>query len=324
MKIRPRRLRSTQAIRDLVSDVHLSPSALMQPIFIKEGLAAPTPIDGMYGVMQHTEDSFLEILDEAVAAGVKSVMLFAVPTRRDASGSEATNPDGILSRSVRKARAHIGDRLALVADLCLDEFTDHGHCGVLALDGSVDNDSTLEIYGEMATALAKAGADFLGASGMMDGQVGFVRGVLDDNGFTNTGILAYSAKFASGFYNPFRNAVESQLQGDRRGYQQDYRRAGESLLELELDIAEGADIVMVKPALAYLDILKSASEISSVPVAAYVVSGEYAMIEAAAAAGVLNRHAAILECLTAVRRAGANIICTYWATEIARKLKENL
>jgi porphobilinogen synthase len=292
------------------------------PVFVREGLAEPRAIDGMFGVEQHTETSVVRVYDDLIAAGVQSVMIFAIPELRDAEGSEAYSPDGILTRSVRRARERCGDRLVIIADLCLDEFTSHGHCGVLDEHGAVDNDATLERYGQMALRLAAAGADMLGASGMMDGQVGFVRQVLDDAGFRDVAILAYSAKYASSFYGPFRNAVESQLEGDRRGYQQDPRNRRESCREIELDVEQGADVVMVKPALSYLDVVSDAARQTSVPVAAYVVSGETAMVEAAAAAGAIDRERAIDEVITSVARAGATIICTYWALELALRWKE--
>lgn len=319
---RPRRLRSTSAMRELVAEVSLTPASLMQPLFVREGLTAPREISGMPGVLQHTETSFLKELDRALSAGVVSVMLFAIPESRDPSGSAALDPSGILNRVVRAARAHVGGRLVIVADLCLDEFTSHGHCGVLDSSGAVDNDGTLEAYGLMALELARAGTDLLGTSGMMDGQVGHVRKVLDQNGFDRTGILAYAAKYASSFYGPFRNAVESELTGNRKSYQQDYRNRTESIREIALDLEQGADVVMVKPALSYLDIVSAAAELSTVPVAAYLVSGELAMIESGAANGFIDRDGAIWEALYSVRRAGAQIICTYWATEFAQKLKE--
>lgn len=319
---RPRRLRTSPAMRELVADVTLSPSNLMLPLFVREGIESPREIDGMPGVLQHTEKSFLSVLDEAIEAGIASVMFFAVPEVRDELGSHACTPDGILARVIRLAREHVGDKLVLVADLCLDEFTDHGHCGVLDLRGQVDNDATLIHYVSMACALAEAGADLLGTSGMMDGQVGAIRSGLDSQGYVNTGILAYAAKYASNFYGPFRNAVESQLSGDRKTYQQDFRRTKEGAEEILLDLEEGADMVMVKPALAYMDVLTHAAQLSSKPVAAYVVSGEYSMVEAASAQGVIPREATIFELLYALKRAGANIICTYWALEFALKLKE--
>lgn len=321
MNNRPRRLRQSAAMRELVADVSLLPKDLMLPLFVKEGLSEPREILGMPGVLQHTEESFVKVLDDAVSAGIVSVMFFAVPELRDEQGSQACSSDGILSRVIRRAREQIGDKLVLVADLCLDEFTDHGHCGVLDITGSVDNDATLEHYVTMATALAEAGADLLGTSGMMDGQVAAIRAGLDDRGYVNTGILAYAAKYASNFYGPFRNAVESQLTGDRKTYQQDYRRTKEGAEEIVLDLTEGADMVMVKPALSYMDVVAQAAQLSSKPVAAYVVSGEYAMVEVAAQHGVISREATILELLYSLKRAGANIICTYWALEFAQKLK---
>lgn len=321
MTSRLRRLRRTPALRELVADVTLEPKHLMLPIFVKEGLAEPQEIVGMPGVLQHTEASYLGVLDAAVTAGIRAVMLFAVPETRDAHASAALDGDGILSRVISNARSHVGDRLVLVADLCLDEFTDHGHCGVLNDWGEIDNDLTLQQYIVFARNLAAAGADLLGTSGMMDGQVRAIRQKLDAHGFTDTGILAYAAKYASHFYGPFRNAVESPLQGDRNTYQQDFRRSREGRAEILADLSEGADIVMVKPALAYMDVLTQAVALSDVPVATYIVSGEYAMIEAGAAAGAIPREDTIWEILTAMRRAGAQIICTYWALEFAQRLK---
>ncbi len=320
MITRPRRLRRTATIRRLVADVDLSPHNLMLPLFVREGIHIPREIDGMSNVFQHTEESLLAVVDDAIDAGITAVMLFGIPDVRDAVGSEAYSPTGILARSVRAMRQQVGGRLVIVADLCLDEFTDHGHCGVLDETGAVDNDATLIRYVTMAIALAQAGADLLGASGMMDGQVEAIREGLDAEGFVEVGILAYSAKYASSFYDPFRNAVESQLAGDRKTYQQDFRRRRESAEEILLDVEQGADIIMVKPALSYLDVVSEASRLSTKPVAAYIVSGEYAMVEAAAAAGVLSREQAIFELLYAVRRAGAQIICTYWALEFAQLL----
>jgi porphobilinogen synthase len=275
----------------------------------------------MPGVLQHTEESVLAYLEELVVAKVPSVMFFAVPKLRDELGSQAYRSDGILSRVVRSSRERFGDSLVIIADLCLDEFTSHGHCGVLDSQGVVDNDATLELYCKMAAVLSEAGAHLLGTSGMMDGQVGAIRKSLDSAGHVDVGILAYAAKYASAFYGPFRNAVESELDGDRKTYQQDYRNRKESLREVALDIEQGADIVMVKPAMSYLDIVSDVAKISSVPVAAYVVSGEYAMVEAAAAAGLIDRLSVIFEMLYSVRRAGAQIICTYWALEIAREIE---
>ncbi|MFI6098794.1 porphobilinogen synthase [Lentzea sp. NPDC051213] len=317
---RPRRLRTTPAMRRLVSETEVRPRQLVLPMFVKEGLREPAAIASMPGVLQHTRDSLRKAAVEAVQAGVGGIMLFGVPAERDAVGSGGTDPDGILNAALADLRAELGDSTVLMSDCCLDEFTDHGHCGVLAADGTVDNDATLEVYGEMAVAQARAGAHVVGPSGMMDGQIGFIRTALDQAGLTDTGILAYSAKYASAFYGPFRDAVESQLSGDRKTYQQDPANAREAIREVQLDLAEGADMVMVKPALLYLDVLRSVAEISDVPVAAYQISGEYAMIEAAAANGWIERERSILESLTSIRRAGADIVLTYWAAEAARWL----
>ena len=314
---RPRRLRTTAAMRNLVAEVRLNRESLILPLFVREGLKVPKPIESMLGVVQHTKESLNHEIELAITAGIGGIMIFGIPEKRDATGSEAFSKTGVLTAAVRQARAKAGDKLVIIADLCLDEFTDHGHCGVLNKDGSVDNDKTLEAYARMALVLADAGADLLGASGMMDGQVGYVRAALDKAGHTNVGILAYAAKYASSFYGPFRDAVESQLDGDRHTYQQDPRNLTESLREVRLDIAEGADIVMVKPGLPYIDVLRAVTQEVDVPTASYVVSGEYAMIEAAAALGSIDRKGAILETLTAVRRAGATVICTYWALEVA-------
>ncbi|MGV1005027.1 MAG: porphobilinogen synthase [Candidatus Nanopelagicales bacterium] len=314
---RPRRLRRTAAIRRLVAETQLRPADLVLPVFVHEGLREPAAISTMPGVQAHTRDSLLAALHEAATAGVGAAMLFAVPLHRDALGTAASDPAGILNQAVNLVHAEFGADLPVIADLCLDEFTDHGHCGILAADGSVDNDATLERYAAMALTLSEAGADILGASGMMDGQIGYVRSALDQSGYSDTALLAYAAKYASAFYGPFRAAVQSTLQGDRRSYQQDWANTREAHREVRLDVAEGADIVMVKPALAYLDIVAATRAQVDVPVAAYVVSGEYAMIEAAAAAGALDRQPAILEALAGVRRAGAGIIATYWATEVA-------
>ncbi|MEV6244503.1 porphobilinogen synthase [Lentzea sp. NPDC051838] len=317
---RPRRLRTTPAMRRLVSETEVRPRQLVLPMFVKEGLAEPAEIASMPGVLQHTRDSLRKAAVEAVQAGVGGIMLFGVPAERDAVGSGSTDPDGILNAALGDLRAELGDSTVLMSDCCLDEFTDHGHCGVLAADGTVDNDATLEVYGEMAVAQARAGAHVVGPSGMMDGQIAFIRNALDQAGLQDTGILAYSAKYASAFYGPFRDAVESQLSGDRKTYQQDPANAREAIREVQLDLAEGADMVMVKPALLYLDVLRSVAEISDVPVAAYQISGEYAMIEAAARNGWIDRERSILESLTSIRRAGADIVLTYWAVEAARWL----
>jgi porphobilinogen synthase len=304
-------------MRRLVSETTLRPRQLILPMFVAEGADAPRPISSMPGVVQHTRDSLRKAAVEAVQAGVGGLMLFGVPQSRDAVGSAATDENGILNLALRDLKAELGDDTVLMADTCLDEFTDHGHCGVLDAQGRVDNDETLRRYAEMGLAQAEAGAHLLGPSGMMDGQVGVIRQALDEAGHTDTGILAYSAKYASAFYGPFREAVDSQLQGDRKTYQQDPGNAREALREIELDVAEGADAIMIKPALAYLDILRAAAEVSPVPVAAYNISGEHAMVEAAAANGWLDRERTILEVLTSIRRAGADMVLTYWATEAA-------
>jgi porphobilinogen synthase len=289
-------------------------------MFVKEGAVEPVPIGSMPGVVQHTRDSLRKAAVEAVEAGVGGLMLFGVPQQRDARGSGGIDPEGVLNVALADVRAEIGDATVLMADLCLDEFTDHGHCGVLDSAGYVDNDETLTVYAEMAVAQAEAGAHLLGPSGMMDGQVRVIREALDASGFTDVGILAYTAKYSSAFYGPFREAVESQLRGDRKTYQQDGANVREALRELALDLDEGADVVMVKPAMAYLDVLRAVAETADVPVAAYQVSGEYAMVEAAAANGWLDRERTILETLLSIRRAGADIVLSYWATEVAGRL----
>lgn len=304
-------------MRRLVSETEVRPRQLVLPMFVREGATEPVPIGSMPGVVQHTRDSLRKAVAEAVAAGVGGVMLFGVPEHHDATGSGAVDPDGILNVGLRDVRSEVGDDLVVMSDLCLDEFTDHGHCGVLDADGGVDNDATLEIYARMGVEQARAGAHLVGPSGMMDGQVGVIRTALDEAGFTDTGILAYTAKYASAFYGPFREAVNSQLRGDRKTYQQDGGNAREALRELALDLGEGADMVMVKPALAYLDILARVADVADVPVAAYQISGEYAMVEAAVARGWLERERTIMETLTSIRRAGADVILTYWATEAA-------
>ncbi|MEP7016467.1 MAG: porphobilinogen synthase [Actinomycetota bacterium] len=317
---RPRRLRQSPAVRALVAQTRLHPAELVLPAFILEGAAEAQPITSMPGVVQHSLDSLELVAKEAVAAGLGGLMLFGVPTSRDATGSGADDPEGILNVALRRLRDVVGDDLVIMADLCLDEFTDHGHCGVLDDQGRVDNDATLERYAAMGLAQARAGAHVLGLSGMMDGQVGYVRAALDQAGFTETIILAYAAKYASGFYGPFREAVASTLKGNRATYQQDPANRTESIREVELDLAEGADIVMVKPALPYLDILAEVAQMSTVPVAAYQVSGEYAQIEAAAAHGWIDRERVMMESLTSIRRAGAQFILTYYALEAARLL----
>ncbi|GAA5196660.1 porphobilinogen synthase [Microbacterium jejuense] len=321
MMERPRRLRATPAMRRLVAETRLHPAELILPVFVREGAGAPVPISSMPGVVQHTTDSLKGVVADAAAAGIGGIMLFGVPEHKDAVGSGATDPDGILNVATRVAVAEAGDALVVQTDLCLDEFTDHGHCGVLDANGYVDNDATLERYREMGVAQAEAGSQLLGLSGMMDGQVAAVRHALDDAGFANTPILAYAAKYASAFYGPFREAVQSSLVGDRRTYQQDPANRREGARELELDIAEGADIVMVKPAMSYLDVLADAAASSPVPVWAYQVSGEYAMIEAAAAHGWIDRRRAIEESVVGIRRAGADAVLTYWALELAEWIR---
>jgi porphobilinogen synthase len=300
-----------------VAETALAPRNLVLPMFVAEGLTQPRPIDSMPGVVQHTLDSLRAAAVEAVAAGVGGLMLFGVPEHRDATGSGATAEGGILNVALRTLRAELGEDTVLMADTCLDEFTDHGHCGVLAADGSVDNDATLQRYVELAVVQAESGAQLVGPSGMMDGQVAAIRAGLDLAGHVDTAILAYSAKYASAFYGPFREAVGSTLRGDRRTYQQDPANRREAVREVDLDVAEGADLVMVKPAMAYLDILRETADRSPVPVAAYQVSGEYAMISAAAAKGWIDRDRTIVETLTSIRRAGADIVLTYWAAEVA-------
>ncbi|WP_227979530.1 porphobilinogen synthase [Nocardia spumae] len=319
---RPRRLRRTPAMRRLVAETTLQPRQLVLPMFVADGLDEPREISSMPGVHQHSMDSLRKAAAEAVGAGVGGLMLFGVPRPedKDAAGTQASAPEGILNRGLRALVEEVGGDTVVMADTCLDEFTDHGHCGVLAADGAVDNDATVRRYVEMALAQAETGADLLGTSGMMDGQVGAIRAGLDAAGYADTGILAYAAKYASAFYGPFREAVGSSLQGDRRTYQQDAANRRESLRELELDLAEGADIVMVKPAMSYLDILRDVADHSTVPVAAYQISGEYAMITAAAERGWIDRRGAILESLVGIRRAGADIVLTYWATEAAHWL----
>ncbi|MGN6302446.1 MAG: porphobilinogen synthase [Angustibacter sp.] len=317
---RPRRLRSTPALRRLVAETRLHPADLVLPLFVREGVDEPVPLTSMPGVVQHSLTSVRAAAREAVELGIGGLMLFGVPQQRDAVGSGADDPDGILNVALREVRDEVGDQIVVMADLCLDEFTDHGHCGLVAADGTVDNDGTLERYASMALAQAEAGAHVVGLSGMMDGQVGYVRAALDDAGRSDVLVLAYAAKYASAFFGPFREAVESTLEGDRTTYQQDPGNAVEALREVRLDLDEGADIVMVKPALPYLDIVRAVAEESDVPVAAYQVSGEYAMVEVAAAAGMIDRERAIMESLRASRRAGAAVLLTYWATEVARTL----
>ncbi len=318
---RPRRLRRTPAMRRLVARSGVRPADLVLPLFVKEGISEPRPVASMPGVMQHTRDSLRKAAHDAVDAGVGGLILFGIPAVKDGRGSAADDPAGIVQLALRDLAAEVGDATVLMADLCLDEYTDHGHCGMLTAAGEVDNDATLERYAAIAAAQAAAGAHVVAPSGMMDGQVAAIRTALDSGGFPEVAICAYSAKYASAFYGPFRDAAECAPQfGDRASYQQDLGSTSEALREVLLDIDEGADIVMVKPALAYLDIISAVATAVPVPVAAYQVSGEYAMVEAAAANGWLDRDRVIRETLTAIRRAGADIILTYWAAEAARYL----
>jgi len=331
---RPRRLRTTPRMRRLAAETRLHAADLVLPLFVKEGLDEPVPITSMPGQVQHTEATLRDAVADAARAGLGGVMLFGIPAERDATGTAGDDPDGVLQRGIRIAREAVAAVEAevsagssgrpgpvVMADTCLDEFTDHGHCGLLAADGTVDNDATLDRYAAMAVAQARAGAEVVAPSGMMDGQVAVIRDALDDAGFDQVSILAYSAKYASAFYGPFREAVDSALQGDRRTYQMDAANAREGLREADLDLAEGADIVMVKPAGTSLDVLRAVADRSDVPVAAYQVSGEYAMIEAAAANGWIDRRGAVLESVTAIKRAGADVVLTYWANEIAEWIK---
>ncbi|WP_214103355.1 porphobilinogen synthase [Acrocarpospora catenulata] len=319
---RPRRLRRTAPLRRMVAGTRLHPAELILPLFVKEGITEPHPVGSMPGVLQHTRDSLRKAAHEAAEAGVGGLILFGVPLHKDGRGSAADDPEGIVQLALADLAAEVGDALVLITDTCLDEYTDHGHCGLLTPAGEVDNDATLERYASAALAQARAGAQVIAPSGMMDGQVAAIRAALDGGGFPEIPILAYSAKFASGFYGPFREAAECAPQfGDRNAYQQDPAGpVGESLREVRLDLAEGADAVMIKPALAYLDILRQVRDVVEVPVAAYQVSGEYAMVEAAAANGWIDRERVIMESLVAIKRAGADLILTYWATEVARRL----
>lgn len=310
-------------MRRMVAETRLHPADFILPAFVREGVSEPVPIGAMPGVVQHTRDSLKKAAAEAVAAGISGIMLFGVPeeSKKDALGTAGTDPDGILQVALRDVRAEVGDELLVMSDLCLDETTDHGHCGVLDELGRVDNDATLERYAEMAQVQADAGAHVVGPSGMMDGQIGVIRDALDQIGREDVAILAYTVKYASAFFGPFREAVGSSLKGDRRTYQQDPANARESMRELALDLEEGADMVMVKPAGPYLDILAKVAESSDVPVLAYQISGEYSMIEAAAEKGWIDRDQAIFESLTGIKRAGAQNILTYWAVEAAQKLR---
>jgi porphobilinogen synthase len=319
--VRPRRLRTTAALRRLVAETSLEARQLVLPVFVREGIDEPHPIDSMPGVVQHTRSTLLKAAHEAAELGLGGLMLFGIPEEKDATGSGAIDPAGVLNLAITDVVAEVGDALTVMSDLCLDEFTDHGHCGVLTPDGRVDNDRTLAAYAEMARAQAEAGVDMVGPSGMMDGQVAVIREALDQSQHTDVAILAYSAKYASAFFGPFREAVASSLIGDRRTYQQDSANAVEGVREALLDVEQGADLVMVKPALGYLDVVRRVRDAVSVPVAAYNVSGEYAMVEAAAAHGWIDREPAILETLTSIRRAGADVVLTYWAVEAARLLR---
>ena len=318
---RGRRLRSTPALRRLTAQTRLAPADLVLPVFVKEGIPDPLPVASMPGVVQHTRDSLRKAAVEAVEAGVGGLIVFGIPAEKDERGSAADDPDGVVQVALADLVAEVGDATVVMADLCLDEYTSHGHCGLLRDDGSVDNDATLERYASIAVAQAAAGAHVVAPSGMMDGQVGAIRAALDAAGHADVAILAYAAKYASAFYGPFRDAAECAPRfGDRAAYQQDPANGDEALREVALDLAEGADMVMVKPAVAYLDVVRRVADAVDVPVAAYQVSGEYAMVEAAAANGWLDRDRVILETVTAIRRAGADIVLTYWATELARRL----
>ncbi|CAM5721786.1 Delta-aminolevulinic acid dehydratase OS=Streptomyces alboniger OX=132473 GN=hemB PE=3 SV=1 [Streptomyces alboniger] len=319
---RPRRLRTNPTMRRMVAETRLHPADLILPAFVREGISAPVEIGSMPGVVQHTRDTLKKAAVEAVEAGVSGIMLYGVPeeSKKDAAGTVGTDPDCILQLALRDVRAEVGDDLIVMSDLCLDEFTDHGHCGVLDAEGRVDNNATLERYAEMAQVQADAGAHVVAPSGMMDGQVGVIRDALDQAGHEDISILAYTAKYSSAFYGPFREAVGSSLTGDRKTYQQDPANTRESLRELALDLEEGADMVMVKPAGPYLDILAKVADAVDVPVAAYQISGEYAMIQAAAERGWIDRDRAIMESLTGIKRAGADMILTYFAAEVARQL----
>jgi porphobilinogen synthase len=319
---RPRRLRRTAAMRELVAQTRLGVDDLVAPLFVREGIDAPAPIRSLPGVVQHTRDSLRREVTELAGLGVRAVILFGVPATKDPTGSGAFDPEGIVQLAMADLRADLGDRVVLMADLCVDEYTSHGHCGIVDQRGEVDNDATLEVYARAAVAQADAGADVVAPSGMMDGQVGVIRAALDAAGHADTAILAYSAKYASGLYGPFRDAVDVQIDGggDRKGYQQDWRNAREALVEVAADIAQGADMVMVKPAVAYLDVIAQVRAMVNVPLAAYHVSGEYSMLKAAAANGWIDHDTVALEHLHAIKRAGADVILTYltrWYAETA-------
>ncbi|MEO6570006.1 MAG: porphobilinogen synthase [Ilumatobacteraceae bacterium] len=318
---RPRRLRSTAAMRELVAETRLDVSDLIAPLFVREGIDHDIEISSLPGVHQHTLDGLCAEVTALADLGVRAVMLFGVPAHKDATGSGASDPAGIVQVALRRLRHELGDQVVLMADLCVDEYTSHGHCGIVADDGTVDNDATLELYAAAAVAQARAGAHMVAPSGMMDGQVGAIRSALDDDDRADVGILAYSAKYASGLYGPFRDAVDVTIAdgGDRKGYQQDFRNAREALIEVQADIAQGADMVMVKPALAYLDIIHEVRDLVDVPLAAYHVSGEYAMIKAASANGWIDHDTVALEHLTAVKRAGADLVLTYFTRWFAER-----
>ena len=319
---RPRRLRRSGAMREMVAETRLHVTDLVAPLFVREGIDEPQPIASLPGVVQHTRASLVDEVRILAELGVPAVILFGVPEHKDAIGSGAFDPAGIVQVALRDLRDEVGEAMVLMADLCVDEYTDHGHCGIVDAHGEVDNDATLEIYCRAALAQAAAGAHVVAPSGMMDGQVGAIRTALDGAGHTDVSILAYSAKYASALYGPFRDAVDVRIVGGghRKGYQQDWRNAREAIVEVEADLAQGADLVMVKPALAYLDVIRAVRERVDVPVAAYHVSGEYSMIKAAAANGWIDHDAVALEHLTAIKRAGADVILTYlarWYAELA-------
>ena len=321
MTIRPRRLRRTVAMRELLSETHVRVDDLIAPLFVREGIDQPVPIDSLPGVVQHTRESLRAEVSGLAQLGVKSVILFGVPSEKDAVGSGASDPDGIVQLALNDLRCEVGDDVVVMTDLCVDEYTDHGHCGIVDEHGSVDNDATIDLYVQAALAQARAGSQVVAPSGMMDGQVAAIRTALDAEQFSEVAILAYAAKYASGLYGPFRDAVDVEIAdgGDRRGYQQDYRNVREAQREIDLDIAEGADMIMVKPALAYLDVIAEAAARVDLPVAAYHVSGEYAMIHAAAQNGWIDGDAVALEHLTAIKRAGADIILTYFTRWFAER-----
>ncbi|MFB4298099.1 porphobilinogen synthase [Actinomadura sp. NTSP31] len=319
---RPRRLRRTPALRRMVAETRLAPADLVLPMFVKEGITEPQPVASMPGVVQHTRDSLRKAAHEAAEAGVGGIILFGIPAVKDGTGTAADDPAGIVQLALRDLASDLGDATVVMTDLCLDEYTDHGHCGILTAGGEIDNDATLERYASIAVAQAAAGSQVVGPSGMMDGQVGVIREALDQAGYTDIAIMGYSVKYSSAYYGPFRDAAECAPQfGDRSTHQQDPANADESLREVFLDLDEGADMVMVKPAGAYLDIVRRVRDAVDVPVVAYQVSGEYAMIEAAAEKGWIDRDRTIMESLVSIRRAGADITLTYWATEVAKKLR---